>query len=102
MFPGTVRAYSNTVHAAPAAAPMQPPPAAPPTGGGDALAQTQRAANAQKPPGEGVRRAAYSAPRAPRMLRLNVGARGDEKLPLHVANGDRLVASAHARYHFNH
>lgn len=47
---------------------MQPPPAAPvaPTGGGDAPAQTQRAANAQKPPGEGVRRAAHSGPRAPR------------------------------------
>ena len=65
MFPGTIRSYSNAVHAAPAAAPMQPPPPAP-TGGGDAPAQTQRAANAQKPPGEGVRRAAHSGPRAPR------------------------------------
>ena len=68
MFPGTIRSYSSAVHAAPPAAPMQPPPAAPPalSGGGDGSAQTQRAANAQKPPGEGVRRAAHSGPRAPR------------------------------------
>ena len=64
MFPGTIRSYSSAVQAAPAAAPRPAAPA--PTGGGDVSAQTQRAANAQKPPGEGVRRAAHSGPRAPR------------------------------------
>jgi hypothetical protein len=69
MFPGTIRSYSSAVHAAPPAAPMQAhlsAPLAAPTGGGDGSAQTQRAASAQKPPGEGVRRAAHSGPRAPR------------------------------------
>ena len=65
MFPGTIRSYSNTVHGPPPAAPVQAAPA-PTTGGGDGSAQTQRAANAQKPPGEGVRRAAHGGPRAPR------------------------------------
>ena len=65
MFPGTIRSYSSAVHAAPPAAPMQAPPAGS-SGGGDGSAQTQRAANAKKPPGEGVRRAAHSGPREKR------------------------------------
>ena len=64
MFPGTIPSYTKTGHGPPPAAPVQAAPA--PSGGGDGSAQTQRAANAQKPPGEGVRRAAHSGPRAPR------------------------------------
>ena len=62
---GTIRSYSSAVHAAPPAAPRVQA-AQVPNGGGDGSAQTLRAVNAQKQPGEGVRRAAHSGPRAPR------------------------------------